>query len=397
MVSGRGARLAVAHPGLGPGVEHRLARKMAQATHSRRCADGPRIEGSAVAPAVAVETVAPSPTGRTEVSPTSWRGHLRESVGEPIMEQRGKRRPVHTPTLQGWVDLVFEDHHPSSQRHPPYDVEAAALQEWGFTYNRTRDEDRDALLRVSWTWPTACAWIAWRTFEGAASGVAAFRAWRGRIWREGVFDARPGRLGLLSAAELDLCNVLEAGKVSAEGVQDSDVVAISAGEWSRLAWEVNQHNEVIEFDRLLMLGAPRYEGVTLPRATIMRLWPSLDGWAPDGAVGTVEDAPTPIAEPIDVTFREMAEDVVADNLPLLTPPPTKQERLNAIAREMPAGLQWKKGGSKKTAESAQYEFYLALEGASGERVSRDGEAWEAWRDHYPYKRKAGRPRRADQK
>lgn len=119
------------------------------------------------------------------------------------MEQRGKRRPVHMPTLQGWVDLVFEDHHPSSQRHPPYDVEVAALQEWGFPYNPTRDEDRAALLRVSWTWPTACAWVAWRTFEGAASGVAAFRTWRGRIWRESTFNARPGRLVLLPAAELD--------------------------------------------------------------------------------------------------------------------------------------------------------------------------------------------------
>jgi hypothetical protein len=86
---------------------------------------------------------------------------------------------------------------------------------------------------------------------------------------------------LLPAAELDLRNALEAGKLSAEAVRGGDVMTIGAGEWPRLAWETNKHDEVIEFDRLLMLGAPRYEGVTLSRAAIMGLWPALDGWAPE--------------------------------------------------------------------------------------------------------------------
>ena len=276
---------------------------MSQAVYSRRCRDRCSMNKSAVASAAVVKTGRLDRPVEKGLSATSGAPSQSGTARSGDMKQRSpaNRLAAAQALWTSWEAEVLTNGSTVS----PLEVEGASQSEGHpWRYWRVTIDDQTAFEGSRWSWDVACAWIASRQQPHALEGIAAFRKWRGRVWRDLVGRSIEGRTWRIAEAELR--NALAGGEVEAKAIRDGEAVVIPPDEWPGLEWEKDESGEALEFDHLQMMGERRYRRVTVSRANIMRVWMSLDSWTPEVADGVVVETPASAEEPVDVEFEEVA-------------------------------------------------------------------------------------------
>jgi hypothetical protein len=277
----------------------------------------------------------------------------------------------------------------------PLVIEQASQSEGHpWRYWRVTIDDQTAFNGARWSWDVACAWIASRQQDRALEGIAAFRKWRGRVWRDLVGRAIEGRTWRIAEAELR--NALAGGDVDAKAIREGEAVVISPDEWPGLEWEKDENGEAIEFDNLQMMGERRYRRVTVSRADIMRVWTSLNSWAPEVADCVVEDAPASAVEPVDIEWTEIVEprNVAMDKLTVpterddqSTPPADPMTALlDEIRRDIEEHIPRAAKPNPKRLEAMEYLLVQAADGGDPERRKRTTPPESAQIEASPFKR-----------
>ena len=158
--------------------------------------------------------------------------------------------------------------------YAPVSAEQVYFEEHRLTFWTVSDEeDRLALLKPSYPWHVAVAWIASQTTQGAAEGIAAFRVWQGRVWRDPV---RPRQIRAFRAAEAMLLSALCDGRVIARFMGPNGIEVVPREEWEFLKWKADATGEVLEFEQLLWGDVPRYGPVSISREEIRAVFKPLD-------------------------------------------------------------------------------------------------------------------------
>ena len=169
----------------------------------------------------------------------------------------------------------------------PCDAERDALQAGLFPFVPDPPHDSaEALMSKPW-WPLTLGslWAAWRQPETVARRWAAFAIWKRMIWTDPISD---GQLISLHAAEREIWNALEAGRLRAHGLMaDGSRAEITALQWCDLHWLDHGLRQSVA---RLGLVQPAFDDVLVDASQLRLIWAPVPSRAnPAGALVPVAE------------------------------------------------------------------------------------------------------------